>query len=107
MKLRAWNKKTKEMRVNVFLHYDGFIFNKYGSSSWELRDCVLMLFINREDKNKKEIYEGDIVKDNSGQVFIQGLCGAKKIIKEPTNATTDFEWEEVIGNIYKNPELLK
>lgn len=59
-----------------------------------------------KDKNGKNMYEKDIVTDNSGKVYIQGLCNAERIIKQPTVGTTEFEWEEVIGNIYESPELL-
>lgn len=67
----------------------------------------LLQYTRQKDKNNNEIYEGDIIKDNSGKIFIQGLCGAKKIIKRPTNVTTNFEWKEIISNIYENPEILK
>jgi len=84
--------------VEVFTSDDSVILDR--------KEVILMQFINRKDRNRKDIYEEDILKDNSGQVFIQGLCGAKRIVKEPTNATTDFKWEEVIGNIYQNKNLI-
>ena len=59
-----------------------------------------------KDKDDTPIYEGDIVEDNSGKIVIEERCNVK-IIKSPTNATTECLWEKVIGNIYKNPELLK
>ncbi len=70
---------------------------------YALEKC-LDLYAGRKDRNKKEIYFGDIIKDNSGKIFIEGL---NKRIKEPTSATTDFLWEEIIGNNHENKNLLK
>lgn len=70
---------------------------------YALEKC-LDLYTGRKDRNKKMIYSGDIIKDNSGKIIIEGM---NKIIKEPTSATTDFLWEEVIGNIHLNSSLLK
>lgn len=59
-----------------------------------------------EDKNGKEIYEGDICNDGSVVHFMGG-----RFILNYKNKT---HWEdlmgsedEIIGNIYENPELLK
>ncbi len=70
--------------------------NKFG--------CILMQYINKIDKNKKEIYESDIVKSEEGY---------KGIVKwaEDRWFVAGFHimgWDslEIIGNIYENKNLL-
>lgn len=67
---------------------------------------TLMQYTNLKDKNGKEIYEGDIIRQRGndwGEVFevpeIDFLNGWTKLaLSEPF---------EIIGNIYENPKLLK
>ena len=73
---------------------------------YELEKC-LDLYTERKDRNGKEIYCGDIVKDDSGKIVIEGLCNAEKVIKEPTSATIDFLEGEIIGNVHENALLLE
>lgn len=72
-------------------------------------------FTSLYDKNKKEIYEGDILKVQGTQErievrFVRGvfafLWNGDLDDEAPINAPTQ-EWAEVIGNIHDNPELLK
>ena len=83
----------------------------------EVDYCVLMQYVGLEDKNGKEIYEGDIVKTDLGNGVVVFDSGAFQI-----KNLDDGEWYwfndffslyeggcylvEVIGNIYENPELL-
>ena len=74
----------------------------------------IMQFTGLKDKQGKEIYEGDIVKDAKeqvGKVFRQESTAqfAVNWLMEDGSYETDtcMEYGIVIGNIYQNPELLK
>jgi len=91
---------------------------------------ILMQYTGLEDKNGKEIYEGDIVTipgqypyfdcDTPNyvaevewifagfQTVLHCINGKKRGISEGINEPLeDGTYFEVIGNIYENPELLK
>lgn len=82
-----------------------------------LEDCILMQCTGLKDDNGKLIFEGDIIKfgsrfeSMSGVRFIEKNAGF--LIKDKFN---DWKWlydvvystnNEIIGNIYENPELLE
>lgn len=87
-------------------------------------DLVLMQSTGLTDKNGKEIFEGDVVTDGytTGDIKNHPTLGFYMVDDNGTerwfsdNATTeDFEEDvetaykilEIIGNIYKNPELVE
>jgi uncharacterized phage protein (TIGR01671 family) len=76
----------------------------------------LMQYTGRKDKNGKEIYEGDIVRDKDGrilEVFWNSIgvggwwfCELKDGDKMHAEKI-DLDSLKVIGNIYENPKLLE
>jgi|SRR3972149_6087497 len=79
-------------------------------------DIVLMQYTGLKDKNRKEIYEGDIIKkDPLAGIYYSVIFeeGRYKLFGKDAwgdyNRDIDIYWHtyEIIGNIYENPELVK
>jgi len=80
-------------------------------------DEVLMQFTGLKDKNGKEIYEGDIIKYDKWIGKVKwgneraSFCSVDKDNFGGELAfqiyARDGELPEIIGNIYKNPELIE
>ena len=130
IKFRVWDKKRKKMFPisEMFFHAEpidlGIIDydwdtvtiwsdnKEIGEEVKRKNEIVLMQFTGLKDKNNKEVYEGDMVKDYSGEtqeviwdIHWNGMGGWNL-----TGHSGVYEWigeEEIIGNIYENPELLK
>lgn len=72
---------------------------------------IVTQFTGLLDKNKKEIYDGDVLKDFSGYNWIVSWNDAHACFQvKSQNAVAEIIDNgnmEVIGNIYENPELLK
>ena len=121
-KFRAWN--TVEKKMSDEFSFEDFDGDYFIPKAWHFRDMEVMQFIGRYDKNKKEIYEGDIVR----VAFPDDWCHEEGDTEKHTNAgrvvcTSAVKWDnkqtrfyvdmmdawyewEIIGNIYENPTLL-
>lgn len=119
-KFRAWVKEDKEMIDVDEIHWDRgkFEFIGDGITFQRLADEVeLMQSTGLLDKNGTEVYIGDIIKCSRGcphEVYLEKEYGGTYIGGMPAvylkEIKEGYAWtgsEEVIGNIYKNPELLK
>ena len=126
LKFRAFNKTTKEMHDVKSIHLGTqkiIVCCKYGNISIPFEDIELMRNIGYEDKNDKEIFEGDIIllMERWYCVVEYDIENARFIIsgKNIKNEDEEGKWTyssfapyykhnfEVIGNIYENPEYVK
>ncbi|MGF1993009.1 YopX family protein [Enterococcus casseliflavus] len=124
-KFRAWDKDSKVMRPwkNLILEKDDgddFWLIGYEESknivSYD-HDQILMQSTGLKDKNDVEVFQGDIVRCSRGcphEVFWLKEYAGMYVGGMPawylSGLSEGYAWsgeEEVIGNIYENPELLE
>jgi uncharacterized phage protein (TIGR01671 family) len=87
------------------------LFVSYREQIADKENYQLIEFTGLADKNGKEIYEGDILKDSNGTLteikFGEFNCGCCDYIYGFTFGRYQNKDQEVVGNIFENPELLK
>lgn len=134
-KFRAWDKITKQIFEVKEIDFNAMERNIYGyiatnsifgksdtELQWRSFDKVeLMQFTGSKDKNRVEIYEGDIVKYVNELYTVEFLNGGffLKCTTELDSDNSDLIYGvhfsdvsslenncEVVGNIYENNELL-
>ena len=126
IRFRAWDKKSKVMRGEVLsiCWIDSFHCSRQihvrsfypQPNVYPLDDIELMQFIGLKDINGCEIYEGDIVKwtstfegsnDFEHIDTVEWVEDMAVFMLRPWCHEIHAAKMEVIGNIYKTPELLK
>jgi len=128
IKFRAWDKEDKTMIIDEQNFIPLKITNKgvlrlnpkYKDDLWEIIDkdrFVILEYTGIKDINGVEIYEGDILKcwvvGRKYQNYIVKWSASEGTYKAYDNDDVYYidcvSWskQEVIGNIYENPELLE
>ena len=127
IKFRAWVKELAVLanvvainfevgKVALGIETEGTYW--WYTSTFDLKDVVLMQYTGLKDADSKEIYEGDILTDfgDAGPLYVEfstehaGFVFMDKFDNGPPSYTPkeiSYEQFEIIGNIYENPELLK
>ena len=134
-KYRAWDSKNEVMYPEAYITDEGFLCIREGRKSYFDRDegrAELMQYTGLNDKNGKEIYEGDVVlilytdwpSNSSPNVSLEdykkSISNIGKVVFESCAFSIQFNKDgycnsihagthgqiEVIGNIYENKELL-
>jgi len=119
-KFRAWDKTDKEMYLVDEINFNRGEFESIGDGITFLRGAnkvELMQSTGLFDKNGKEVFVGDIIKCTRGcphEVYLEKKYGGTYVGGMPAiylkGIREGYAWtgdEEILGNIYENPELLE
>lgn len=118
-KYRAWDKITKQICpvwAIAWKAWDDPITINYvtietdGTVDLLGIEVELMQFTGLLDKNDKEIYEGDILKTcNNKNAVVDFINGCFVLLGDENRELlcTACSYEEIIGNIHENPELVE
>lgn len=128
IKFRAWDDEKRKYTYS----FEGYDFRNHTNDgeyyflvcsgekiNGDYYELTLEQYTGLKDKNGKEIYEGDIVDPVSeDNIFIKGLIEFDSDAGSFVLKNENGRWQrfgvtviaddlEIIGNIHKNPELLK
>lgn len=127
-KFRAWDEHGHKMFANdELIIWNG---NVYANDSkkltcnnlkgWSIDDEYLMQSTGIKDKNDKEIFEGDVVRqvrtqpttENEVIIGVVTMIEGAWLIMNDNEQLASYLWSEtdeneIIGSIYENPELLE
>jgi uncharacterized phage protein (TIGR01671 family) len=124
IKYRAWNISNKTMSnvtdITGLDRPDSDIYkyictDNYGNGVQEWGNVELMQFTGLKYKNKKEICESDIIRDNVGRIWVVGFDEGSFVFEFVKNRSQKQSFDKFLkiqkplvylGNIHQNPELL-
>lgn len=119
-KYRAWDKTDKEMYLVDEINFNRGEFESIGDGITFLRgadEVELMQSTGLKDKNGQEVFVGDIIKCTRGcphEVYLEKEYGGTFVGGMPAvylkGLLSGYAWtgdEEIIGNVFENPELLE
>lgn len=116
IKFRAWYKHCWEyvMDYNPTLHVGSGYSVYINEAIVEEKEKIIMQYTGLKDKNRKEIYEGDIVHKGGilGTIVWTNEYQALGFYLKSEDALYDvvapyYTWDlEVVGNVYENPDLI-
>ena len=116
---RAWDKHENKFIDGWYLDYRGEVYNNGRDLEDNIPqlDLELLQFTGLKDKNGKEIYEGDILRDLHGQVYEVAWWSDGMWMPKHNGSFLGYSLGalledgslgpfEVIGNVWENPELI-
>ena len=123
IKFRAWVKDRKAIFEVVLINYVTkkvtYLLERVGHllsiRHEKFNNIILMQYTGLKDKNKKEIYEGDILFESSEEKYFKVVFENASFRAEAEGDFEEYSLDlidvvaqgcEVVGNIYENPELL-
>lgn len=126
-KFRAWDKEGNRMILPKYLQSIDLLREQvtertksnytFTSHSIPFDKVELMQSTGLKDKNGKEVFVGDIIKCTRGcphEVYLEKEYGGTYVGGMPAiylkGIKEGYAWtgaEEILGNIYENPELLE
>lgn len=124
LRFRAWLKKEQKMDNEIdhisWLEDELYCIGDGITYMVSAEDLVLMQSTGLKDKNGKEIFEGDIVRqvrtqpttENETITGVVTMIEGAWLIMNDNEQLASYLWSEtdgneIIGNIYENPELLE
>jgi hypothetical protein len=109
IKFRAWDKDKKQWISPSWDNDENNI-----SYPFPCKCCVITQYTGLKDTNKKEIYEGDLLKDDGGNIgeviWNQDDCSFCLDFPHVETQPLDREFSQsmkIIGNIYEKPRKKK
>jgi uncharacterized phage protein (TIGR01671 family) len=121
IKFRGKSKKTGKWIYGYYFKNRGIDFivpdefaNGKTWEDYEVDSDSVMQFTGRNDKNGREVYEGDVLRFYDEDIpfkvvfaFVEGVFMPVYTDKLHVRSSWPVEDMEIVGNIFDNPELLK